>query len=275
MFTTGHLIWIGISFFISAITLVLLIKTKPDIQKLMLIAFIVALCSEVIKFFSAIEILPLVDLVVKNIDGQATIAYEQLGAYTPMLGMEHLPFELCSIQIFFIAYCAFSKNEKRKHFVYALMFPTGTIGAFIAIPLSRITPEFTTVSAYFTTPRVYEYFIYHALLISLSLYVGLSKECGLVFADFKKALTGLVLLDIPTFYLNSIFSTQVFQHDILVGVTHKVNYFTSYVNPLGLVLTEKWQWLLYLLIRAVLAVVLITLLYFIVCGRRKASDQKE
>lgn len=109
------------------------------------------------------------------------------------------------------------------------------------------------------------------MIVMVSLYLGLSEESGLTFSDWKPAILGLVLLDIPTFYLNSILSSEVFLHNELVGVTHRINLFSSYVNPLGLVLTEKWQWIVYLIIRAAIAAALIVLLYLLLLKKKKAD----
>ena len=270
MFSTGHLIWIGISFFITVCSLILLIKTKPSMSALLKIALGIAVCSEAIKYFSTIQILPVVDSVITYVNGKPELTYESIGVYTPVLGLEHLPFELCSIQIFFIAFCLFSKNESLKHKLYALMFPTGLIGALIAIPMAYIANEFSTVAEYFTKVRVYQFFIYHALLVSFSIYIGLSKECALSLSDLKTALLGLLILDVPSFYLNPLLMPLVYHQNQLVGVHHWINFFSSFINPLGLVLTEKWQWIIYLLIRAVLTVLLISLLYLCFFWKRKS-----
>jgi len=57
----------------------------------------------------------------------------------------------------------------------------------------------------------------------------------------------------------------------VVGVSHRINFFSSYVNPLGLILTEKWQWIVYLIIRAAMATCLIIILYLPMLARRRRS----
>lgn len=275
MFSDGHLIWIAVSFFLTVSSLILLIKIKPSLSALLKVALGIAVFSEIIKYFSAIQILPLVDSVVTQVNGKPELAYKSLGLYTPVIAPEHLPFELCSIQIFFIAFCNFSKNEGLRHWLYAIMFPTGTIGALIAIPMATIAGEFNTIADYFTNVRVYQFFIYHALLASFSIYLALNKECALSFSDLKKALSGILLLDIPSFYMNSLLMPIAYQQNQPVGVYHWVNFFSSYLNPLGLVLTEKWQWMLYLLVRAMIAIGLVSLLYLCFFRRRKPALQKE
>ena len=73
----------------------------------------------------------------------------------------------------------------------------------------------------------------------------------------------LIALDLPTFYLNSIFSQAVYVAEEPVGLVYRTNFFSSYVNPLGLVLTEKWQWLVYLAVRMALAGALIALMLWL------------
>lgn len=52
-------------------------------------------------------------------------------------------------------------------------------------------------------------------------------------------------------------------------MSHRINFFSSYVNPLGLVLTEKWQWIVYLVVRLALAITLILLLYLLLLHKGK------
>ena len=70
-------------------------------------------------------------------------------------------------------------------------------------------------------------------------------------------------LDFISFYLNSIFSEPVYTDTKPVGLLYRSNFFSSYVNPLGIILTQKWQWIVYLIIRMITAIVMITLLFLI------------
>lgn len=59
----------------------------------------------------------------------------------------------------------------------------------------------------------------------------------------------------------------------LLGIVYRTNFFSSYVNPLGLVLTERWHWLAYLAIRLGIASALIALLLLATGrGRRHGAD---
>ena len=74
---------------------------------------------------------------------------------------------------------------------------------------------------------------------------------------------GLLSLDVVSLYLNSVFSEPLYVNAKPAGLLYRANFFSSYMNPIGLILTEKWQWIAYLLIRLALAMFLIFLLFLI------------
>lgn len=272
MCSTGHILWIIISFLLIAVGIFACVRTKPDIDRLMKFCFVLGLVSEVIKYFSMIQIVPMVDPAIVEQNGTMVLSYVPSGQYTPMLPLEHLPLELCSIQLILMGVYCFLKDEKKKHLLRAFMFPCGVLGALLGIVMATLTSYLHTTAEYFLTFRAWQYFLYHSMLVVLCMYLGISEQGRLRFQDWKKAVMLLIAFDLPTFYLNSIFSNQVYQNDQLVGVTHRINYFSSYVNPLGLILTEKWQWIAYLAIRAAIAVILIILIY-IPLRKRKTVDE--
>ena len=89
------------------------------------------------------------------------------------------------------------------------------------------------------------------------------------------SITGLVCLDIPVFYLNSVFSQPVYAKGKPVGLIYAANFFSSYQNPLGLVLRERWQWFLYLLIRFSLALGITALLLALPCLIRRGPESRK
>ena len=269
MFSQGHLIWIGISAALIACGLVTCLRRRPPLRRFLTLCLALGVVSEIIKVFSVAVIVPMVDPAIVERGGELVLHWLPTGEYTPYLGMEHLPLELCSLNLLFIFLALVLEDGVWKHRLYALMFVTGTIGGLLGILLSSIAGDFDSTLAFFTSARAWQFFLFHSMIVTLSLYLGLCEESGLRFADWKNAVAALILLDVPTFYLNSVFSSAVYEHDEVVGVTHRINYFSSYVNPLGLVLTEKWQWLVYLILRLAMAVVLIILLYLAIPGRRK------
>ena len=261
MFSLYHIIWIAVCFAMIAGCIVILTRRKPPLKKVVSVYLILGAISEIIKILSVIEIVPMVEPVIESGGGNSVINYVPTGEYTPVMGAEHLPLELCSLQIILIAVCCFVKSEKIRHIIYSIIYPTGLIGGTLGIALATVTAYIKTPEEYFLTPRIWQYFLYHAMIVILAVYLGISRESGLRFKDWKYAVAGTIALDLPTFYLNSVLSSQVYQNDHLIGVSHRINFFSSYVNPLGLILTEKWQWITYLVIRAVMAFMLIVLLF--------------
>ncbi len=271
MFSQGHLIWIAVSAALIAGGLFACLRRRPPLRRVLTVCMVLGVISEVVKVFSVAEIVPMVDPVIVESGGSVLIQWLPTGEYTPYLAMEHLPLELCSLYLLFMLLALALKDGPWKRGLYAVMFASGTLGGLMGIALASIAGDFHSTAAFFASARAWQYFLYHAMIVTISLYLGLSEESGLVFADWKKAIIGLVLLDIPTFYLNSVFSSEVYLHNEVAGVTHRINYFSSYVNPLGLVLTEKWQWIIYLIIRAAGAVAAVVLLYLLLLRSGKGA----
>lgn len=275
MFSTGHLIWITISAALILALCISLFRNKPPLSKVLKICIVIGVLSEIIKVFSVAQIVPMVDPVIVSQDGSQMLQYVPTGEYTPYIAKEHLPLELCSLYLLFMPLALLIKNEKYKKWLYALMFVSGTIGGFMGIVLSSIAGDFETTAAFFAAPRAWQFFLFHSMIVALSIYIGFGKEAGLRFGDWKKAVIGILVLDIPTFYLNSLLSSEIYVADQVVGVSHRINFFSSYVNPIGLILTEKWQWIVYLIIRMVLAAGLIVLLYLPMLARKPKETQTE
>ena len=271
MFSQGHLIWIGISAGLIAGGLLFCLRRKPPLRRVLTVCLALGAVSEVIKVFSVSVIVPMVDPAIAESGGSAVLQWVPTGEYTPYLAMEHLPLELCSLFLLFSLLALTVKDGGWKKGLYAVMFASGTLGGLMGIALSSIAGDYATTGAFFSSLRAWQFFLYHAMIVTVSLYLGFSEESGLGFSDWKKAILGLVLLDLPTFYLNSVFSSEVYLHDEVVGVTHRINFFSSYVNPLGLVLTEKWQWIVYLILRAACAAAAVLLLYLLLRGKKEAG----
>ena len=269
MFSQGHLLWIVISAALIALGLAFCLRRRPPLRRVLTVCMWAGVVSEVIKFFSASVIVPMVDPVVVTGGGDAALQWLPTGEYTPYLAMEHLPLELCSLYLFFMLLALVGKDGAWKKWLYAVMFASGTLGGLMGIVLASIAGDYATTASFFTSVRAWQFFLYHAMIVTVSVYIGVSGESGLAFTDWKKALLGLAALDVPTFYLNSVFSSEVYVQNQVVGVTHRINFFSSYVNPLGLVLTEKWQWLVYLALRASGAAAAVILLYLLL--KRKGA----
>ncbi len=254
MFSSGYLLWIGISAFLIVIGLWGCRRLKPDEDRVLKVCLALGAVSEAVKLFSVIRILPMVGVE---------------GVYTPYLEMADLPLELCSLQIPFMAAMLMAHTERWRSRLRALIYVTGVIGGLLGIVLAEVTVDYSTVQEYFCTPRIYQFFLYHSMVVTLGLYMGGRKGSDVSLSSYGQTMGMLVMLDIPTFYINSVFSQPVYEAGKPVAVAYRVNFFSSYVNPLGLPLSEKWQWLAYLGIRLTLAAALIWLLLAAASWMRK------
>ncbi|HAQ51666.1 MAG TPA: hypothetical protein DCR12_02755, partial [Lachnospiraceae bacterium] len=66
-------------------------------RRMLKICLAIGVVSEVIKFFSVSQIVPMIDRFKANEDGSIDFVYR--GDYIAALSPEHLPFEMCSLQI--------------------------------------------------------------------------------------------------------------------------------------------------------------------------------
>ena len=263
MYSTGHLIWIGISAILIVGGLLTIRIRKPTLEQVLKACLIVGVVSEVTKVFSVTSILPVVTPEIVTTEAGSALTYVPIGKYSPYMKMEHLPLELCSLMIVFLIAALLLKNGIWRSRLLALMYITGTIGGLMGILLSYIATEYTSTAAFLLAPRAWQYFLYHSMVVTLGLYLGFEYNGGVSLKFWKSTMIGLLLLDMPTFYLNSILAQAAYLNGEPVGILYRTNFFSSYVNPLGLVLTEKWQWLAYLGIRLALATALITLMLWL------------
>ena len=253
MFSTAHIIFILISIVLIAAGTLLVRRKRPSLERLIRAFFLFSLVSEAVKMFSVVEIVPVVEPVVEN----GVLFYRETGAYAPYLQAEHLPLELCSLQIVFMFLFLVISDPDHRRKILALIYGTSIPGGLTAILLSSIAPEFETAAAFFSAPRAWQFFLYHSLIVVLGIAIGMDGEYRLHFRDVRYTLAGLLGLDWIMFYLNSVFSIPYYRGDQLAGMGYAVNFFSSYSNPLGIVISSKDQYLLYLLIRLLIGSLLI------------------
>lgn len=245
MFTVYHFIWLAICLPLCAVVLWQLKKRKPALKKVLSWACIGCILSEVIKTLSVLKMVP-------STDGSAMHLY---------LEMQHLPLHLCSIQIIFIFYARFAKESKAKETLLAFMYPSCTLGAFFAIMLPSIFS--TSIEPYqaFTHPLAYQFFLYHAMLVVLGLYIALSGEVKISGKHYFSSLAILGVLAFVSLYLNSIFAAPTYANGELVSVEYSTNFFFTQNTPIGIELYTKGEWFIYMGIILTLALVLIGLFY--------------
>ena len=241
MFSIPHLIWLAISiagiFFVSRW---MLSKHLP-LEKLLNVACILAVISEIIKIFANIQMVP-------SADGTAMHMFME---------WRHLPFHLCSIQIFLIFYVRFAESKRNRRAILAFMYPTCIIGAFFALLLPSIFTNGITPAQAFTHPIAYQFFIYHSMLIILGIYIARSGEVNLTFKDLWPTLAIFYAFGVISLYLNSAFAYPTYTGTTLLSVENTPNFFFTFRTPINLALTEIWQWYVYIAIIAVLAFLLI------------------
>lgn len=136
MFSTGHFFFILLSTAAILAGVAACKKIQPPIRKLLIVCLCLGLLSEVSKILGSIEIVPVVEPAVEN----GVLLYRETGAYTPYLEAEHLPFELCSLQILFMLFALLLRNPTWRKRLYALMYTTCIVGAGMAILFSSEAP---------------------------------------------------------------------------------------------------------------------------------------
>lgn len=268
MYSTAHIIFIIISLILVVIGTLICIRNNVQVYDVIKVCFLIAIICEIIKIFVIIKIVPIVEAVVEN----GSLVYNETGRFSPYIEAEHLPFELCSFQIIFLFIARVIKNEPWKRRVYSLIYATALIGGMLAIFLSSIAPEFDTTKDFLLSIRAWEFYIYHSMLIVIAIVIARDKNNYIRFSDVKWTCIILVLLDIFSFYLNSILSVPAYENGNLVGLEYAVNYFSSYNNPLGIVLTTKKHYFMYLAFRFILAIVFIVIIYLPFLKTKKSVD---
>ena len=255
VFTSGHFLFMGISFVIVTLGILICNRKKPSIRNMLIGCLGLSLISELLKVLDAISIVPVVQPVMEN----GVIIYQETGAFTPYLEAEHFPFELCSYQIIFMLLALLVSNRKWLKRLYALMYTTCVIGGGLGILLSSAAIGLTDIMEFVASASVWRAFLYHSMLVVLGVYIGRSEECNVRFRDVKWTIVIVLCLDFASLYLNSMMSTPYYRGDELIGVGNAINYFSSYNNPLGIVMSEKTHWLIYLLLRLTGGAILILL----------------
>ena len=167
MFTLNHFIWLAIVL-VTIIGLLILQKTKKiKYDTIITYMFIMSIISELIKIFSNLI---------------------QTEAGGTVLDPADLPFHLCSIQIFFIFALKFViKTEESKQKLLGFMAPTMLVGGAIALFIPTVGVEFSKL-------QVYQYFIFHANIITFAIYVLKERLVNYTWKSFFRNISYLGML---------------------------------------------------------------------------------
>lgn len=177
MFGTKHLILLCLCVILAAV--IYIFTHKWSLKSWLKLILVVGIISEVTKIAYYI------------------LANEEVyGGYLPKTD---LPFQLCSIQIIFVVMLNVLKNEKFKRILLSFMLPSCLIGGLAAILIP--TSSSLTGTWVITT----QYFVYHTMIISFSIYLFGCKEIEWNIKDYVKALCFLGVMGFIAIYINSMF----------------------------------------------------------------------
>ncbi len=151
MFTTNHFIWMGICAVFIGVLLFVSLKFRFTYKTAARIMAGIAIASELCKIFTHIE----------EAEGGGGV-----------LGPAYLPLHLCSVLIFLIFYCTWSKNTERVKKVTSFCLPVAMWGGILAILMA-------TSGVNFAKPFAYQCFLYHAGLLWWALYLLCTKQVDL------------------------------------------------------------------------------------------------
>lgn len=231
MFSREHLIWLGICAVIIAVTLLLLNKFKPPLKRVLDVACVLCVISELVVVATLIKVVP-------SSGGVETFMY---------LPLSSLPLHLCSIQTLFVFMARAMKDEERRQTLLAFMYVTCLAGAGVALVVTSLFNSVDTSEA-FTHPRAYQYHLFHCLLVILGAYIAMCGEVRFRKKHILSTLKIVALLGWASVYINSICSHPIYDDEKLQSIEYGTNYFFTFQTPIGIEMTEKWHWFLYLFI---------------------------
>ena len=181
--------------------------------------------------------------------------------YYPYLETNHIPLHLCSLQIITIFLVRFMKESNKRTILLSFLATTAPLGAIFALALPSVLGSTVLPGHEFLHPIAYQTFLYHTMLITLGLYINISKEVQFEKKHYWYTFAILGSLAFVSLYINSLFGHAIYNADTLISVEHTTNFFFTYLTPIGLVLKTKWQWFIYIGIISLLAMALIALFY--------------
>ena len=245
MFSWQHIVWLGICALMVAAMVAAAARKKPTLQQILTSACVISFLSELAKMISVIDLVP-------SSGGELLLPY---------LPMNHMPLHFCSIQILFIFYTRFTKNVQRRDAFLSFMYPTALCGAILTLAMPSIFQTSITPDQAFTSLLSYQFFVFHSMLIALSILIVRSGEVEFSRKTMIRTMLIMIALGILSIYLNSLLASPTYDDGKLVSVEFMTNFFFTTQNPLGIRLTAIWQWWLYLIIIAVLACLAVFLCY--------------
>ena len=255
MFTWRHLLWLVISAGLIWAAVHAFDKKRPALDRVLTTALIAAVISEIVKMAGVIELVP-------SQNGELLLPY---------LPMNHLPLHFCSLQIILIAAAKFMKDDRRRETLLAFMAPACVYGGILALLMPSIFTTTIPVEKAFTSPVSYQFFLFHSMIIALGLIIVRSDSIEWSMKHFRDTTLIIYLCGLISIYLNSMLASPTYEDGRLVSVDFWTNFFFTYQNPLGIRITQLWQWYLYLLILALLTAFLLFIFYMPLIRRKQSK----
>jgi hypothetical integral membrane protein (TIGR02206 family) len=223
MFTLPHFIWLAAIILAIVVAIILIKKFKPSYKFVARILLILSAILKVIHIATSME------------------PSEHGGM---VMSPTNLAFHLCSLQIFFVIFINFSKNEDHVNMIKSFMVPSMLIGAFLAL----IIP---TEGCDALVLRVWQYFLIHGLYVFYGLYLLIVEKVDMSFKAYRNNFVILLACASAAFTVNSILKEE------------GSNYLYLRKPPMdGLpVLNLNNGWYVYIITLASVAVILITLVH--------------
>jgi hypothetical protein len=237
MFSLEHFIWIAISIVIIVGALLLQKKFKLSFNFVLNFMLVISVISEVVKI--SCNLLP--------------SPHTEGGMY---LDPGDLPFHLCSIQIFLMfGLKFFVKSQNTKQVLLGFMAPTQMLGAVIALFVPTVGVNFDNI-------QVWQYFFFHAFLISFAIYIVKEKLVDWKLKNYFYNLGLIGSMALICMWINSFLSVAA----EVDGSFRRANFmYLTYPPMEGLPLLNLDNgWGVYFITLAVLVVGLVGLFHFIV-----------
>ena len=257
MFSWRHLLWLAICAGLVLAIVYAYHRKRPALDRVLTTALIIAALSETAKMAGVIILVP-------SQNGELMLPY---------LPLNHLPLHFCSIQVLLIAAAKFMKNQKRRETLLAFMAPTCVLGGIAALLMPSIFTTTISAEQAFTNVNSYQFFIFHTMIIALGLIIVKSGQINWSMRHFRKTTLLVYMMGILSIYLNSLLASPTYEDGKLVSVDFWTNFFFTYQNPLGIRITQLWQWYLYLLIILLLTAALLYLFHLpLIKGKQKKEE---
>ena len=181
LFSGTHLMFLAVTIPIAIALAVFLAKKIGFSKKLVWVCLILGLLCELEKIF----------FFMTELEG---------GGYR--LPAEHIPFNLCPSQIFFIFALAVSRDVKNCKILLAYMYPTMLAGGFFGMLLPSVIDQGYHGLLDLAT---YRYFFFHAMVIFLGFYLYLSKPIEYTIKSYVASFVSLLTIAFVIIWLNAFF----------------------------------------------------------------------